>query len=39
MTLPKPVRPLEGHGLAPVPLTGRQLLLPAWGGFFGLLES
>lgn len=36
-TLPATVLCLEGHGLAPCPWEGRDILLPPWGGFFGRL--
>lgn len=34
-TVPGSVQPLEGHGLPPCRLEGRNLHLPPWGGFFG----
>lgn len=35
-TLPsKTIMPIEGHGLDTGQLTGRELHLPPWGGFFG----
>ncbi len=39
LTLPEPVAPLEGHGLAGGALDGDRLRLAAYGGFFGQVLS